>query len=87
MYQYLEENDSDVKIKDIETTELSTDFRKTGLRILIAVILFFSFVFLDISGIQVYSIDATQIYQYIQENYAVNSFAFIEEITYTLTHG
>ena len=87
MYQYLEENDSNVNMADVETTEPSTEFGKIGLRILIAVMLFFSFVFLDISGIQIYSVDATDIYQYLQENYTVNSFAFIEEITYTLTHG
>lgn len=87
MYQYLEENDSNVNIADVETTKPSTEFSKNGLRILIAVMLFFSFVFLDISGIQIYSVDATGIYQYLQENYIVNSFAFIEEITYTLTHG
>lgn len=87
MYQYLEENDSNVNMADVETTEPSTEFSKIGLRILMAVMLFFSFVFLDISGIQFFSVDANEIYQYLQENYTVNSFAFIEEITYTLTHG
>ena len=87
MYNYFEENDSIVNTADDKVTEMSTSSGKVVLRSLIALVFFLCFVFFDITGFKIYSVDTTQIYHYLQENYTVNSFAFIEEITYTLTHG
>lgn len=58
-----------------------------SVRFFIAVILFFGFILLDSSNMSVFSVDTSEIYAHLQENYTLNSFAFIEEITYTLTHG
>lgn len=70
--------------------EMTTPSEKTSwfsVRFFIAVILFSGFIFLDSTNMSVFSVDAAEIYAHLLENYTLNSFAFIEEITYTLTHG
>ncbi len=70
--------------------EMSIPSEKTSwfsLRVIIAIILFCGFIILDSTNISIFSVDASEIYVHLQENYTLNSFAFIEEITYTLTHG
>lgn len=58
----------------------------TGFRILAAIILFSLFVILDYAGDTWLPVNTTIICEYIQENYIPNSFAFMDKITYTLTH-
>lgn len=57
-----------------------------GIRILVSVILFSLFVILDYTEDTWFSVNATSICESIKENASLNSFAFIKEITYTLTH-
>ena len=55
-----------------------------GLRSLLAIILFSFYVILDYTGGEWFSVNAQKAFTYIEENYASNGFAFMEEITYTL---
>lgn len=58
-----------------------------GLRILVAIVLFSLFVILDYTERTWFSVNASGIRETLQENYIVNSFDFIKEITYTLNHA
>lgn len=73
--------------KKLELTTPSQHASGIGLRFLIAVILFSAFIILDSANLKIFSMDTSQLYACLLENYTLNSFAFIEEITYTLTHG
>ncbi|MGN1147884.1 MAG: hypothetical protein ACI4TB_05640 [Lachnospiraceae bacterium] len=58
-----------------------------GLRILVAIVLFSLFIILDYTEGTWFSVNASGIRENLQENYIVNSFDFIKEITYTLNHA
>lgn len=79
--------DDSVKTAEYRMTQTSQRVSATGIRILFAIILFSLFIVWDYSNLNLFSLNTTQIYEYLQENYTLNSFAFIEEITYTFTHG
>ena len=60
-------------------------FSTLGLRCLLAVLLFSGYVILDYTGGEWLSISASGAFSRIEENYSANGFAFIKEITYTLS--
>ncbi len=66
------------------TISSEKSFSTLGIRIFTAIILFSLFIILDYTKQTWFSLDSVQICKYLQENYTLNSFDFIQEITYTL---
>lgn len=79
--------DDDIMSNDVDMPDTAVPGRKIstlGLRSLLAIILFSFYVILDYTGGEWLSVNAEKAFAYIEENYASNGFAFMEEITYTL---
>lgn len=76
------------KVVTYEEEKTSTTSTTQGgmlfFRILAAIILFSLFVILDYNKATWFSLNTDIICNYLKENYTLNSFDFIKEITYTL---